>query len=365
MAWSVLAGRRHLKKSLRGGVLATVLLSTSIATADAGRVAVLGPDQNPLVPRLQRNFASKPALLATATVKTCSRDVVARMVYELEADTAICTDGDIVTVWRKGDGDTLTVVDALPIVARDDRAIELLAARVTLTARTGRPSESGTSMTIAGDGATTITPTPSTPPSSWPTELQPTTRDTGPVVPPPPPPPRVAPRLALGVGPAVMASAAGGALGLSINGDIAVSRSVAMAPWVQTAVVRRDASGAEGSALYRPTLLGLGLTLPLAPNTSRFVPRLGVGYAILWLHVTPEQAVAPAQLKGDSIDLFGAVMYANAALSVKVTRRFRVAAEGMFGVSSHDLVVRIGDKEAAHWGVPLASLALRGEVVFE
>ena len=162
-----------------------------------------------------------------------------------------------------------------------------------------------------------------------------------------------------------MASNAGSALGLSVNADIGVSRSVAMTPWVQTALVKRDAVGVEGEATYRPTLLGLGLTLPIGAPANRLVPRFGVGYAILWLHVTPEKATPPAELKSESIDIFGAVMYANAALSVKITSRFRVTGEGMFGVSSHDLIVRFGNKEAAHWGVPLASLALRGELVIE
>ena len=62
-------------------------------------------------------------------------------------------------------------------------------------------------------------------------------------------------------------------------------------------------------------------------------------------------------------DLIAPLMYASAALSFKVTPSFRIAAEGMVGTSSHDMVVRIGQQPAAHWGVPLASVAFRGEWV--
>ncbi|MCW5811213.1 MAG: hypothetical protein KIT84_09385 [Labilithrix sp.] len=142
-----------------------------------------------------------------------------------------------------------------------------------------------------------------------------------------------------------------------------MSRNIAFAPWFSTAVVAREASAPIGTAGYRPTLIGLGIAAPLASPSRFIVPRLGVGYAVLWVHVWPDTAVAPAEKKSQSIDLFGAVMYVNAAISMKINARARITAEGMLGVSSHDLVVRMGDSERAHWGVPVAHLALRGELV--
>ncbi|MBX3234441.1 MAG: hypothetical protein KF837_44525, partial [Labilithrix sp.] len=139
---------------LVGVVLASAVLLARPAEAapGGGRVAVLGPDRSALVPRLQRNFADTPSLLVSATVTTCSRDVVTRLVYELDADSAICTDGDTVTVWHT-DGEMLSLVDAIPMLGGDDRSIELIAARATAAARTGRAAANPTSFTISNDGS--------------------------------------------------------------------------------------------------------------------------------------------------------------------------------------------------------------------
>jgi hypothetical protein len=167
----------------------------------------------------------------------------------------------------------------------------------------------------------------------------------------------------LSLGPAVMASRDGGSISISAAIEIGVSRYVALVPWFMLPPVERTAERAEGSATYRPTLFGIGFGVPILPATSPVVPRIGCGYSMLWMHVTPESARPPNVKSPDSEDLLAPVMYVNAAASVRITGNIRVVGEGMFGTASHDLVVRIARNATAHWGVPIASLALRAEYV--
>jgi hypothetical protein len=144
--------------------------------------------------------------------------------------------------------------------------------------------------------------------------------------------------------------------------EIGVSRYVALVPWILTTPANRTAEASLGTASFRPTIFGLGFAIPLLPTSSFIVPRIGTGYGVLWMHVSPESASPSANMRKPE-DLLAPIMYATAAGSVKVAESWRLVAEGMFGVSSHDMVVRIGNQEAAHWGVPLASATVRGEWV--
>lgn len=125
----------------------------------------------------------------------------------------------------------------------------------------------------------------------------------------------------------------------------------------------RSVETPQGSARYRPTLFGLGFDVSLLPLSSFIVPRLGAGYAFLWVHVWPESAKAPA-VQRKSEDLLAPVLYLTAAASFAVTPRFRIVGEALGGVSSHEAVVRIAGTSAAKWGGALSSLAVRGEWVF-
>jgi hypothetical protein len=329
------------------------------AAPTAGRVAILGPEHSALVPRLQRNFAENPSLLATAIVTSCARVTVAKNLYDLDADTGICTDGDVVTVWRIQD-DVVTLVDAVPIVRSDDRSIEVLAARVTIAARTGQTSNSSAATTIIANGgggghdAATIMAD-----ANGSTTIAPA-RDTS-VSPAPTPPERIAPRAILGVGPMYLASKAGGSFAISAEAEIGVSRVVAFVPWIATIPVPRDVANGSGSASYRPTIFGLGFSVPLRSWTKTIVPRIGAGYALLWMHTWPGTP-GPGATANGSEDVWAPAMYASFALSVGITRNLRVAGEGMLGTSSHHMIVRVGQQHAADWGVPIASLGLRAEV---
>jgi hypothetical protein len=330
------------------------------------RVGVLGPSDVPILPRLQRNVASLKYDAVHATVTVCTRDVVTRLLSELHVDSALCADGDSVSVWTR-EGDKVVLKEVVVAQGPDERAQELTAARAVMAlAPPGAKEEKRedpSSFTIVANGAgATITPTPNNPLA--PTTPSETTKDTAGPRPPrsTAPAERITPKLVLGAGPAMAASRHGNSFAISAEAQIGVSRYVALVPWLQFVPANRTAEAALGTATFRPTLFGLGFGIPLLKPSSVIVPRIGGGYAILWMHVSPETATGAAQMRKPE-DLLAPVMYTTFAASVAVASGFRIVGEGMVGVSSHDMVVRIGNEKAAHWGVPLASLAVRGEWV--
>lgn len=326
------------------------------APAQSRRVAILGPKDNALVPRLQRNFADAPAFVSSAVVDSCARAVVAKNLYDLDADVGICTDGDTVTVWKMED-ESVQLVEAFPILHPDDRTLEVVAARATIVARRDEAGASAAEPVIVSPGGGTTAPIVETT-----TVANPEARDAPQAPPAPRAAERLAPRAVFGLGPMLLASKAGAAFAISAEAEIGVSRVVAIVPWLATVPVAQDVSNGFGSASYRPTIFGLGFGVPLRSNDKTFVPRVGAGYALLWLHSWPQSA-SPGATIGESEDLWAPAMYGTVALSVGITKNLRAAAEGMLGTSTHHMIVRIAHEHVADWGVPIASLGARAEVV--
>lgn len=334
-----------------------MLLHVTAASAKPpGKIAILGPERSAIAPRLQRNFADTSTKLSSAIVSSCTRLSVAKQLYDLDADTAICTDGDVVSVWKMED-DYVHLVDAIPILHGDDRSIEVIAARATISARDGAAPVDGSSTTIvANDAGRRDTAVVMASATEAPGADKPLPNASL-------PPERLAPRALFAMGPMLLASKPGGAFAMSVSAELGVSRVVTFIPWFATMPVAQSVSTANGSAYYRPTLFGLGFGVPLRSHKQTLVPRLGAGYALIWMRVWPDQAKATGTTLGQSEDLWAPAMYMTAALSVGVTERFRIAGEGLLGTSTHNLIVRIARDNTASWGAPIASLGLRAELV--
>ena len=350
---------RLRRRAALGALLAAgVLLAATPVTAAPARVAVFTKDGASIGKRLERNLRSMHFETGlTASITLCSRDVVTRLMDEMKVDGALCADGDAIGVWTRQD-ERIVLKEMVVVQGAEERTEEVDAAKAALALRgTEKSTGSGRGYTImVGAGRAPPAPVGPVAPDAPPAKDKP---------PPQPAPPlnRNAPRAVFGIGPQLIASKDGSSVAINGEIEIGVSRYVAIVPWVSYVPSSRTAERPEGSASFRPTLFGFGFNVPLLPATSVFVPRLGCGYAMLWMHVTPETARAPAVLRSESEDLLAPVFYVNAAASVGIASGFRIAGEGIFGTSSHDLVVRINRSAAAHWGVPLAGLALRGEWV--
>jgi hypothetical protein len=353
---SATRGGRSSKAAKVGAVAALLssLLAASPARADAARVAVLAPDGQPIAARLQRNLTSLGYQVANATITVCTRESVTRQLDELHADAALCADGDAVGVWTR-DGERIVLKDAIVAQAADDRGHEVTAARAVMALREGLGKADGKagspgSLTIVANPSGSGTPSK----DEW----------SAPPAAPPAKPSRIAPPLVLGAGPAMAASRDGTSFAVSVEGQIGLGRYVALVPSITFIPVNRVVERDEGSASFRPTLFAVGIGIPILRTSSFIVPRVGAGYGILWMHVAPESAAPPATMRAPE-DLVAPVFYSTASLSFAVYKNLRVVAEGMGGVSSHDMIVRIARSSAAHWGVPLGGLALRGEWVIQ
>lgn len=357
-------------------MMATTLASSS-AEAAPWRVAILGPDGSPIVARLQRNVAAMHMEAVNATVNVCTRDVITRLLKELRVGSALCADGDAVAIWIKDD-ERVVLKDVIVSQDSDERTQEVTAARAAMALRAlpakdapngaaagdaaATSSSSGGVLTIVANGpnATVTTTDPSTMPSSGvPAKDAPATAPRAPT-----PSERMTPLLVLGLGPGTTSSHNGTSFAISAEAEIGVSRYVTLVPWLSYVPANRQVERPEGTAEFRPTIFGLGFGIPILRPSSFVIPRIGGGYGILWMHVSPETAVAPAQTKKPE-DLLAPLMYLTAAVSFKVTPSFRIAAEGLAGVSSHRMVVRVARQNAAEWGVPIANLSLRGEWVLQ
>jgi hypothetical protein len=321
------------------------------------RVAVLAPPETPVAGRLERNVTSMSLFPVRDVVDACTRAAVTRRLDTLDADSALCTDGDSVGVWIM-DSDHVVLKDVIVSTSADERGQEITAARATMVLRAGlgKKDAGPQGITIVAQGpnagiySTAVTPT--------------VVRDTAPPAPPPKPMPRMAPPLVLAVGPAASASRDGTSFSITAAAEIGFSRTVALVPWINFVPANRVAETSAGSASFRPTIFGLGFSMPFTPPSSTLVPRLGAGYAMLWMHVSPETAQAPAAARKPE-DLLAPALYVSGSLSLALTKSFRVAAEAMGGVASHQMIVRIANERAAYWGVPIATLGLRGEWVLQ
>jgi len=337
-----------------------------VSPDQSSRVAVLAPKENTISPRLERNITSMSLTPTTGTVVVCTRQAGTRLIDDLDAGSALCADSDKIGVWVR-DGDHLILKEVIVSQSADDRGQEVTAARAAMVLRAAlaKRDTGGSAPGSSGSGSITIIANGPGSGSIVPSSLQqPAGKDAAPAAPPAPKPPRIAPKLVFGLGPGAMASRHGTSFAIHAEAEIGFSRNIALVPWLNFVPANRQVERPEGSAEFRPTIFGLGFAMPFLPNSSWIVPRLGGGYGLVWMHVAPNSAAAPAVARKPE-DLLAPMMYVSASVSVAVAKRWRVAAEGLGGITSHDMVVRIARQDAAHWGVPLGGLSLRGEFILE
>jgi hypothetical protein len=160
----------------------------------------------------------------------------------------------------------------------------------------------------------------------------------------------------------VVASRDGSSFAISAAAEIGAGRRVVLVPWLSFVPGPRTATGTEGSASFRPTSFGLGAALPLGDPEGVVVPKVGAGWGILWMHVTPESASALAAMQKPE-DLIAPLVYASAGANLRITGALRVAADAFLGVASHEMVIRIAGEPTSRWGVPLVGASLRLEWV--
>jgi len=108
----------------------------------------------------------------------------------------------------------------------------------------------------------------------------------------------------------------------------------------------------------RPAIVGVGLSIPLLPATSTFSAELGMGTALVWMHVAPTNATGELATTR-SEELFAPAAYADASASVGLTKHLRLGLGGSLGATAGRFVVRMGPDRTHTWGLPFADATLR------
>ena len=192
-----------------------------------------------------------------------------------------------------------------------------------------------------------------------------------------PEPVRPRPPLALTLGPGYLASSLGGNFTANLGADFPVSRYAWLSLFVQVPVTSKELvrtfplAPALSSNVYAG-ITGLGATLPLMDANGTFVPRIGGGWGIAWLHVRPNTVAeqdpsalatgARPLVANESQDLLSPCIYGSVGASYRVSGAWRVSVEGLGGLNVGEFVVRYARAPVAYWGWPFGSVAIRAEV---
>jgi hypothetical protein len=283
----------------------------------------------------------------------------------------LCSDGDRVGVWTpRAEGHAVELRDTVALdgsgQAHDEvamRAAEILRADVALLEPEPEPEPASprpkarTSPLVLG---------------GW-EELEREVAER----PAPSPLPGHAALFAASAGASVLASTDATSPGLSLHASLALHRAFAITAHVDAplggAVVPpgsvTTARDEIGELRVFPGIAGVGIELPLAATSARFIPRIGASVGAAWLHASRSSGFAftdegeEVSTAAASARVFAPAGWATAALSARVYGPVRAVVDGLVGTAAGRLTVRDQGIPRARWGTPLAGLALRLEVL--
>lgn len=342
------------------------LFSARVAHAeDAVRVVIAGPKKDPIAARLEKELVALGfAPVAVGALPDCTGPAVTSAVQNAGASAALCSNGGRVAVWTD-DGHELKLRDT--IVARDAHGAETMAMQAAEVMRAN----------IAFREPEPVVPPPAKaeppPPSGGWEDFE--NEDRAPPKAKPLPP--RAPLLTFSAGASYLVSRGGSLGGLSLHGSVGLHRYFSLALHVDAplngtrATPMTTAAPADGSHVrITPGLAGVGLEVPFAPTSSVVIPRLGASVGTAWVHAT--------KTAGSLTDQFGAFLatteelggttfapagWLSAAFSFHVGGPLRVVADGLVGATAGGIVIRNQRIPVTRYGVPLASVGLRAELV--
>jgi hypothetical protein len=189
----------------------------------------------------------------------------------------------------------------------------------------------------------------------------------------PPEPVRRTPIVLGGVGLSTLMGVDASAIAFSGEVEVGILRYLSAQARIDLPLGTQRLSLTSGSDIrVAPTFAGGGVSFPLSTPSSFMIPRLGGGAGAAWIRAErrPSQGfdsqgeLTATSLAGtDSVASFA--IFGSAALSMRVAGPFRLMVDGVFGTTTSRLVVRDHGTDAAYWGVPFLSLALRMELQIE
>lgn len=162
----------------------------------------------------------------------------------------------------------------------------------------------------------------------------------------------------VGIGPAVLANPASSAsIQALLSGEWRAFEHVGANAFLLVPVSAGRIAAAEGSARVRTFMVGGGARLYLASEGARWRPNVGAGAGVGLIQI---DGTANQNFLSRSTDRLTFVAYGTAGLTVALSARVELAAEGRVGVATPSIGVRFAEREVATWGVPwtLGSLSV-------
>lgn len=353
-------------KRLAMGVAAAALFASAVARAEPAppaRVVVAGPPDDAIAARTEQELRAvgfDPVRVDAAD--GCSRASVLAHMEEAHATAAACSDGSSIGVWTS-DARGARIRDVVVARGTDThdrdvaavRAAEVVRASVELpddpppparqepSAATELPIEPRTAETV---DLRTAKPAPTAPPTYTATFIG-----------------------ASGISALLGADAKVPAIDAKI--DVGVSRYASLAfrfayP-TNAATATRETAAQLGSTTtsvvqVRPGIAGAGVDVPLARPSSFIVPRVGGGFALVWLQAQGVAVLGGPSSSPTSETATSPAMYADATMSMRVYGPMRVALDGMIGATASRLVARANGTKVAYWGQPFGAFGAHVEV---
>ncbi|MFO0735136.1 MAG: hypothetical protein U0270_04620 [Labilithrix sp.] len=359
-------------KASRGRLVAAAvafvaaLFSAPVVRAEeAVRVVIAGPKKDPIAARLEKELVALGfAPVAVGALPDCTGPAITSAVQNAGASAALCSNSGRVAVWTD-DGHELKLRDT--IVARDAHGAETMAMQAAVVMRA----------TIAFREPEPVGPPPATaeppPPSGGWEDFE--NEDRAPSK--PKPLAARAPRLTFGAGASYLVSRGASLGGLSLHGSVGLHRYFSLSLHVDAplngtrATPMTTAAPADGSHVrIAPGLAGVGLEIPFTPPSAFVIPRLGANVGAAWVHATKTpgslsdqfgEFLVTTEEVGDTI--FAPAGWLSAAFSFHVGGPLRVVADGLVGATAGGIVIRNQGVPVTRYGVPLASVGLRAELV--
>lgn len=169
-------------------------------------------------------------------------------------------------------------------------------------------------------------------------------------------------RLTAGIGPAVVAAGLTMAptMNLLVGAALVIVRPLSVELFGVTPLVRATASVEAGSMRVHTALAGGGLQLGWSPGAGRVRLYAAPGFAALFVVLDADPAAGYEAREETAV---AALPLLRAGASVALSSRLRLDLAAFAGVALSELIVRMGDREAARFGRPALGGALSLEVV--
>jgi hypothetical protein len=118
--------------------------------------------------------------------------------------------------------------------------------------------------------------------------------------------------------------------------------------------------GSAGSSSSRVTLFGTGARIALARPAATWVPTIGAGVILAWMHT--DGSGTPPLYVGRSLDAVSGGPFLRPGLGVALGSRLHLRADALAGVALRRFVVAYAGRESAAWGRPFLGGTLGLEV---